>query len=71
MAVEITASKINKLGERIRKGKTQEGDAKLLDEFRSSYGESFKEVSTELRIILKPFSKKVTLTNRQTKTNTT
>ncbi len=67
--MEITKAKINKLGERIRKEKTLENDPKLLDNFRASYGEAFKEISTDIKKILKHFSKETTLTNRQTKTS--
>ncbi|MDE0470738.1 MAG: hypothetical protein OXH57_02260 [Ekhidna sp.] len=67
--MEPTKTQINKLGDRIRKGKTREGDEKLLDEFRSSYDEAFETISAEIKQILKPLSGKTTLTNRQTKTS--
>lgn len=65
----LTKSQINKLGDRMRNNKTHDGDAKLLDDFRNSFNESFEMVSTELKKIIKPYSKNTTLTNRQTKTS--
>lgn len=67
--MELTKSQINKLGDRIRNNKTLEGDAKLLDDFRNSFNESFEMVSAELKKIIKPYYKNTTLTNRQTKTS--
>jgi hypothetical protein len=48
MAEKPTASQLNKLGERLRKGRAKDDDIRALNDFRESFRPAFERVVGEL-----------------------
>jgi hypothetical protein len=49
MAREITKTQIDRLGERLKKGKASEADLQLLDQYRRSFSDAYELVVGTIR----------------------
>jgi ppGpp synthetase/RelA/SpoT-type nucleotidyltranferase len=49
MAKEISKSQVDRLGDRLKKGKIEEADLRMLDQYRRSYAEAYESVVGAIR----------------------